>query len=222
MTRKILILSTIAAAVALFAIGASFALRPEASVAATSVPVEQQDRLVRPYSPILGREDAPVTIVEFLDPACEACRAFYPVVEEILADNPDEVRVVLRYTPFHGEASEVAIKVLEAARLQGVFVPVLEALFEEQRNWATHGAPAADLIMEIAGTAGLDVAAAADQIRSPDIVGVLNQDRADVEAVGVKGTPTFFVNGKALEDFGAEQLRALVRAEIEATSGRSE
>ena len=222
MTRKILILSTLAAAVALFALGASFALRPEAPVAATALPVEQQDRLVRPYSPVLGREDAAVTIVEFIDPACEACRAFYPVVEEILARNPDEVRVVLRYTPFHGEASELAIKVLEAARLQDVFVPVLEALFEEQPNWASHGAPAADLIMEIAGAAGLDIAAAADQIRSPNIVGVLNQDRADVEAVGVKGTPTFFVNGKPLEDFGSEQLKALVQAEIEATKSQTE
>ncbi|MFS8328883.1 thioredoxin domain-containing protein, partial [Vreelandella titanicae] len=34
---------------------------------------------MRSHSPILGREDAPVTIVEFFDPACEACRAFYPL-----------------------------------------------------------------------------------------------------------------------------------------------
>ena len=58
-----------------------------------------------------------VTIVEFFDPACEACRAFYPVVEDILTDYPDDVRVVLRYAAFHGEASEQAIKVLEAARM---------------------------------------------------------------------------------------------------------
>lgn len=222
MTRKPLVLATLAAVLALFAIGAWFAPRPTPTLVAAAVPVEQQDRLVRPYSPILGREDAPVTIVEFFDPACEACRAFYPVVEEILADNPDDVRVVLRYTPFHGEASELAIKVLEAARMQDVFIPVLEALLEEQPKWATHGAPAADLIMEIAGAAGLDIGAAADQIRSPGVVGVLNQDRADVEAVGVKGTPTFFVNGKPLEDFGAKQLAALVRAEIEAATGKSE
>lgn len=69
-----------------------------------------------------------MTIVEFFDPACEACRAFHPIVKQILTQYPDDVRVVMRYTPFHGEGSELAIKVLEAARLQDVFVPVLEAL----------------------------------------------------------------------------------------------
>ena len=157
--------------------------------------------------------------VEFFDPACEACRAFHPVVKRILAEYPDDVRVVMRYTPFHGEASELAIKVLEAARLQDVLVPVLEALLENQPAWAAHGAPAADRIMEIAGTAGLDTAAAADQIRSPSIVGLLNRDRADVEAVGIQGTPTFLVNGKPLPDFGAEQLLSLVQSEVEASAG---
>src|SRR5690606_654578 len=53
-------------------------------------------QLVRPHSPVIGREDAPVTVVEFFDPSCEACRAFYPIVKQILAAHPDDVRVVLR------------------------------------------------------------------------------------------------------------------------------
>ena len=137
-------------------------------------------------------------------------------MKQILAKYPDDVRVVLRYTPFHGEGSELAIKVLESARLQYVFLPVLEALLENQPKWASHGAPATERIMEIAEAAGLNVEIAADQIKSPDVVGVLNQDRADVEAVGVRQTPTFFVNGKPLLDFGAKQLLALVEAEVEA------
>ena len=218
MTRKTLVLVTLTAVLALFAIGAWFVSRPNVTPTATAAPVEQQDQLVRAYSPVLGRKDAPVTIVEFFDPACEACRAFHPIVKQILADNPDDVRVVMRYTPFHGEGSELAIKVLEAARLQDVFVPVLEALLENQPAWASHGAPAAERIMEIAGAAGLDTDAAANQIMSPSIVGVLNQNRADVEAVGIQGTPTFFVNGKPLPEFGAEQLLSLVQAEVEAVA----
>ena len=219
MNRKTLVFVMLAVGLAVFATGAWFVSRAEPAAVATTVPVEQLDRLVRIDSPVLGREDAPVTIVEFFDPACEACRAFHPVVKQILAQYPDDVRVVMRYTPFHGEASELAIKVLEAARLQDVFVPVLEALLENQSAWVANGAPAADRIMEIAGTAGLDTAAAADQIRSPSIVGLLNRDRADVEAVGIQGTPTFFVNGKPLPDFGAEQLLSLVQSEVEASAG---
>jgi protein-disulfide isomerase len=133
-----------------------------------------------------------------------------------MAQYPDKVRVVIRYTPFHGEGSEVAIKTLEAARLQNVFFPVLEALLERQNLWASHGAPAAERIMIIAESVGLNVAAAESQILMPDIVAVLNQDRSDVEAVGVRQTPTFFVNGKPLDPFGEAELRRLVAAEVAA------
>jgi protein-disulfide isomerase len=155
-----------------------------------------------------------VTIVEFFDPACEACRAFYPVVKDIMARHGNAVRVVLRYTPFHGKASEQAIKVLEAARMQDVYQPVLEALLREQRRWASHGAPEPGLILQIAGGAGLDVAAARTQMRAPDVVAILNQDRADVETMDVQGTPTFFVNGRLLDPFGEEELRTLVAEEV--------
>lgn len=218
MSRRPIILAAFGILIAVFAAGAWFVSRPDVARLAAVQPIEASDNLVRPHSPVLGREDAPVTVVEFFDPACEACRAFHPVVKEILAAYPDDVRVVMRYTPFHGEGSEMAIKVLEAARMQNVFEAVLEALLEEQPRWASHGAPATDLIMEVAGAAGLDIVAAENQIRSPDVIGVLNQDRADVEAVGIRGTPTFFVNGMPLPEFGSAELVAFVAAEVEATA----
>ena len=216
MTSRTLVLSILAAALAVFAAAAWYVSRPDGAQIASAAPIEAEDALVRSHSPILGREDAPVTVVEFFDPACEACRAFHPVVKDILADHPEDVRVVVRYTPFHGQASEVAVKTLEAARMQGVFEPVLEALLEAQPRWASHGAPNLDLIMEVAMAAGLDPEAAQDQMRAPDVVGALNQDRADVQAVGIRGTPTFFVNGKPLPEFGPDQLIAMVEAEVAA------
>ena len=51
---------------------------------------------------------------------------------------------------------------------------------------------------------------------APSITAVLNQDLADVQAAGVTRTPTFFVNGKVLSEFGAQQLYNLVRSEVEA------
>ncbi len=199
-----------------FALAAWFATRPAPVAQSASTPAEQAEALLRPYSPILGPEQAPVTIVEFFDPACEACRAFYPVVKDIMAEHGDAVRLAIRYTPFHGEASEEAIRVLEAARMQDVYEPVLEAILREQPRWASHGAPEPGLILEVAATAGLDAEAAETQMMAPDVIGILNQDRADVETVGVSGTPTFFVNGKPLDPFGEAQLRALVASEVAA------
>jgi len=106
--------------------------------------------------------------------------------------------------------------VLEAARMQGVFEPVLEAVLREQPRWASHGAPEPGLILEIAATAGLDAEAARTRMLAPDVVAILNQDRADVETVGVRQTPTFFVNGKPLDPFGEAELRSLVAAEVAA------
>ena len=217
MNRKTLLLATLTLVLAVFVAGVWFVSRPDPTPVATAAPLEQQDRLVRSYSPILGREDAPVTIVEFFDPACEACRAFYPVVEDIMAEHGDAVRVVIRYTPFHGEASVEAIRVLEAARMQDVFEPVLEAVLREQPRWASHGTPAPGLILEIAASGGLDVEAARTQMLAPGVVAVLNQDRADVETVGVRQTPTFFVNGKPLDPFGEAELQRLVAVEVAAS-----
>ena len=216
MTRRPLILSILVVGLAVFAAASWYATRSAPVAATGSLPPEQAEALLRPYSPVLGPDEAPVTIVEFFDPACEACRAYYPTVKDIVAEHGEAVRVVLRYTPFHGEASEQAIRVLEAARMQGVFEPVLEAILREQPNWASHGVPAPGLILQIAASAGLDADAARAQMQSPETTATLNQDRADVETMGVRQTPTFFVNGQPLVQSGEAGLRALVAAEVAA------
>lgn len=216
MNRRGLILSVLALGVAGFGGATWFATRPGPVVEAEPVAPELAEAMIRPYSPILGPAQAPVTIVEFFDPACEACRAFHPIVKDIMAEHGDAVRVVIRYTPFHGAASEEAIRVLEAARMQDVYVPVLEAVLREQPRWASHGAPEPGLVLQIAAMAGLDAEAARTQMLAPDVVAILNQDRADVETVGIRQTPTFFVNGKPLDPFGEAELRRLVAAEVAA------
>jgi len=119
---------------------------------------DQTGAMLRPHSPVMGAVDVPVTIVEFFDLACEACKAFHPKVKQILAAFPRETRLVIRYTPFHRESSVDAVKILEAARAQGKFEPVLEALLDGQRAWTGQGARAIDRAWAVAQSVGLDVA----------------------------------------------------------------
>ena len=91
----------------------------------------EQSRLVRMHSPVFGPQNASVTIVEFFDPACETCRAFYPIVKNLLAQYPNEVRLVLRYAPFH-HGSDQVVKLLESAKSQGKYQAVLEAVLAAQ------------------------------------------------------------------------------------------
>lgn len=170
--------------------------------------------LVRAHAPIMGPSNAPVTIVEFFDPSCETCRAFYPVVKQILGMFPNDVRLVIRYAPLH-EGSDEVVRMLEAARLQNLLVPVLEGLLQTQPSWAVHGAPRLDIAWAVAADQGLDVERARRDIARPEIDAVLRQDVADLRTANVRGTPTFFVNEKPLLSFGAQQLYDLVRSEVE-------
>lgn len=170
-------------------------------------------RLVRMHTPIIGPQDAKVTIVEFFDPACETCRAFYPIVKEIMAKHPGSVRLALRYAPFH-QGSDQVIKLLEAARRQGLYVPVLEAVLAAQPAWANHAAPNLELAFKAAETARLDMNRARQDMESAEILALLKQDVEDLTALQVNRTPTFFVNGRSLPSFGPEQLARLVAEEV--------
>lgn len=216
MNRRSMILSVLALGGAGFGGAAWYVNRPEPMDDTQTVAPELAEALIRPYSPILGPKDAPVTIVEFFDPACEACRAFYPIVKDIMAEHGDAVRVVIRNTPFHGPISDISIKLLEAARMQGKFEPVLNALMVYQDAWATHGTPDLQKIGRIAAGAGLDLELAMQQTKSPDVIAIFNQDKADVGTMGIRQTPTFFVNGRPLDPFGEGELRRLVAAEVAA------
>ena len=174
---------------------------------------DQMERLVRMHSPVLGPRDAPVTIVEFFDPACETCRAFYPIVKNLMRQYPDDLRLVLRYAPFH-QGSDQVIHLLEAAKKQDKYWPVLEMVLAAQPMWADHGRPNVELAFQAAAQAGLDLPQALKDAAAPEVAAVLAQDVEDLKALQVTKTPSFFVNGQPLQSFGAEQLAALVAQEV--------
>lgn len=217
MNRRKLLLGASALGIAVFA-GGAYVLNQrrtaEAEAAAAATPAAETDLLIRPHSPVLGPADAPVTLVEFFDPSCEACRAFHPVVQEIRRQFPTQVRVVMRYTVFH-QGSDEAVRILEVARMQDKFEQVLDAILEKQPTWALHDGPQMDVAWRVAGAVGLDLKKSETERLFPGITGVLNQDAADVEALGIRQTPTFFLNGKRLENISAESLIADVKLAVE-------
>ena len=185
-----------------------------------SAQVAERNRsyLARMHSPTLGKADAKVQLVEFFDPACGTCREFYPLVKRILADNPDQILLVLRYAPFH-DGSEAVVTALEATRKQDKFWPALEALLASQEQWAPHHKPQVSLIWKPLEGIGLNL----DQVRadmgSADIARVIRQDLDDAKSLNVTMTPEFFVNGKPLPSFGYEQLKALVAEVLRSARG---
>lgn len=198
--------------VAVFVAGAIVYRRQE-SQQATATAVANADRLIRPHSPTLGPADAPVTIVEFLDPECEACAAMHPVVKRVMSEFDGRVRLVVRYMPFHGN-SAYAATLLEATRAHDSYWGTLETFFLRQHEWASHHAPRPELLLEYAVLAGLDKETWRAEAANPEFQQRIRQDAEDGQALGVNRTPTFFVNGQPLAQIGYEPLRAAVAAAL--------
>jgi len=165
--------------------------------------------LVRLHSPTLGKDDAPVMIVEFLDPACRTCREFYPLVKQMMAANPERIRLVLRYAPFH-DGSDKVVAVLAAARKQGKFWPALEALLAAQDDWVVQHRPQVARIWKHLEGLGLNLEQLRIDMNAPEIARMIAQDLADARVLDVTKTPEFFVNGRPLPSFGYDQLKGLV------------
>lgn len=208
MKRKTLFIVAAIVLLLVFVVG-TLLYTAEKAEQSTQLAESNQDALVRMYSPTLGKQDAPVVIVEFLDPACETCKNFYPRVKELMAAHPDQIRLVLRHTPFH-DGSDKVVAVLEAARKQDKFWPALEALLATQSEWAPHHRAEVDLVWPHLEGLGLNIEQVKADMNAPEIADLIAQDLADANTLNVTKTPDFFVNGKPLPSFGYEQLRNLV------------
>lgn len=211
--NKLLLVAVAAGLVVLFLAGARWYRGQNTTTAAPVVQAEGA-LLVRPHSPTQGPVEAPVTIVEFFDPECEACRAMYPIVKQVMQEFDGRVRLVIRYLPLH-QNSGYAAALLEGARRQNKYWEFLEVVMLRQPEWASHTAPRPELLMSYATQVGLD----AEQLRiaatDPELRARIEQDQSDGVAFGANRTPTFFINGKPLLQLGYEPLRAAIQIALQ-------
>jgi len=207
-SRTAIFATAVVALLAAFAVGA-VAYRSHQSEAARQVAAKSASLLASTHAPLLGKAEAKVHIVEFLDPACETCAEFYPLVKQLMAANPGRVRVVLRWAPFHPGSQDV-VAMIEAARKQDKFWPALEALLASQGAWSVnHTAQSATAWQQLASL-GLNREQMFADMASADVAQRITQDIEDARALNVTMTPEFFVNGKPMPSFGYEQLKQLV------------
>ncbi|WLE95420.1 MAG: thioredoxin domain-containing protein [Candidatus Electrothrix communis] len=214
MKREHIVIVSAIFLIVVFILGASF-YKKQQSEKLGFMAKENTSTFVREHSLTLGSADAKVYLVEFFDPACETCRAFYPFIKKMMAANPGKIKLVMRYAPFH-EGADYVVKMLEAARIQGKYWETLEVMYKYQPLWASHHNPQSQLLWRVLPEAGLDLEQLEKDINSPAIDQLIKQDLADAQALNVKKTPGFIVNGKPLQDFGYNQLIELVEAEIKA------
>lgn len=214
MNKKLIVIAAAAFALLAFGLGSYF-YNAQQTEEISRLASASDSPFNRDNPPSLGPPDAKVEIMEFFDPACEACRMFHPYVKSIMNANEGKVRLTLRYATFH-DGSDYVARVLEAARLQGrdTYWKSLEAVLAAQPIWADHNRPQPQLVWKFLGGTGLDIEKAKQDMDDPRIAALLKQDAADLASLKVRQTPTFFVNGKPLESFGPEGLSAEVMSEV--------
>jgi len=162
----------------------------------------------------LGEASAKVVIVEFFDPECESCRRFHPLTKMLLDEFKGQIKLVLRYAPFHPN-SKFAVQILEASRKQNLYFEVLDKLYQYQPQWGDHHHPRPELIWNyLPEIAGLDVEKLKADMSDPETNKIIDQDLQDGQKLGVQRTPQFFVNGEPLLNFGYQELRELVLSHI--------
>ncbi len=161
--------------------------------------------------------DAP-TLVEFLDFECEACGAFYPVIEQIREIYAGDINYVIRYFPLPGHFNSMnAALAAEAAAQQGELEAMYKRLFETQTEWGELRESRANLFRSYAEDIRLDMAAYDVAVADPATQQRVEQDLNDGQYLGVTGTPTFFLDGERLE---LNQLTDLTDA-LDRATGRA-
>lgn len=142
-----------------------------------------------------------ITIVEFSDFQCPACKAALPAVERVKAVYPDEVNLIYRHFPLdsiHPNARLAAISTEAVASLdESKFWLMHDKLFAEQESWSTISSRSElkDAFATYAVELGLDRAQFLEKMESDSVAELVNLDVAAGTQLGVNSTPTFYVNG---------------------------
>ena len=178
---------------------------------------DPKPQVLREESHVLddGGPDA-VTVVEFLDFECEACGAFYPVVEELRQKYDGQITYAVRYFPLPGHVNSMnAAIAAEAAAQQDAFEAMYQRLFETQAEWGEAAEADPAVFRALAEEIGLDMAAYDKAVKDPATAERVRRDKSEGTFLGVEGTPTFFVDGQMLT---LEKWGDLEKAIIEAQS----
>ena len=184
-----------------------------------------QINLVAPESPVFqiatddqpskGGANASVTIIEFTDFQCPSCAQQHPVLERLVSEFGNRVRLVVRDFPLsqHADAPKAA-EAAEAAREQGKYWEYVALLFRNQ------SALDVNKLKQYATDLGLDRARFDAALDSRKFADKVERDVLDGQKLGVNGTPTFYINGRRVTDRSYEGMKATIEAALKATASR--
>lgn len=162
----------------------------------SNIPVSIPDyrQFIRNDNPTIGAVSAPITILMFIDFQCPFCQASFPILKEVMSTYDSAVRVVFKHYPItsiHPDAFRTA-QASMCAYAQGRFWEFHDAVFSVR-------ALDESSLYTYAGASSINLLAFERCMQGTTYDRVINQDLEDGLAIGVRGTPTYLVNGRVVE-----------------------
>ena len=164
-----------------------------------AITAKRRELFEDPASPVAGDARAPVPLVQFVDYNCGYCKKVAPTVTKLLEQNP-KLRIVFKEFPILGPESQLASRAALAAHKQGSYVKFHRALMEQKSRTTQN------VLDDVAGKLGLDVARLKADMDSPAIQEVLTGNQQLAAAIGVQATPSFVIGSELVP--GAVDLPA--------------
>lgn len=175
-------------------------------------PAAIMEKIVREDSHSIGTGD--VQVVEFGDFQCPACAQAHPDVKKLKEEFDGKITFVFRNFPLPGHANaRPAAEAAEAAAAQGKYWEMHDMLFETQSQWSSLADPTS-IFAQYAEALELDKDKFVEDVTSEANKDRISEGQSDGYAVGVTGTPTFFINGKKQSSFDYETLKSAIEAEL--------
>lgn len=148
-----------------------------------------------------GEGTSGVTLIEYGDLQCPACKSYFPIVKQIEAEYGDKVTVQYRHYPLnqvHPHAFEAA-RAAEAAGLQGKFFEMHDLMYENQDSWS-QSSNVSPIFEIYAQQLGLNMEQFKSDSASKKVADTINADIKAGQAIGANSTPTFVLNGVKIQN----------------------
>ena len=158
---------------------------------------------------VLGSAEAPVVIVVFMDYQCPYCAQFMPLLERVLENNPQKVKVAYKHYPLkmHKAARSAAAASLVAAQ-EGRFRELHFLMLDDYKNLTDEN------ILEKASNLGFDRNDFQKKMASPAIQSRIQKDMQDGKQAGISGVPAVFINGILLKSRTLENIQEIIDQEL--------
>ncbi|HEX7071864.1 MAG TPA: vitamin K epoxide reductase family protein [Rhodothermales bacterium] len=154
-------------------------------------PIANWQEFVSFADPSKGNPSAPVTVITYFDPNCPHCRSLHPIMEQVIQDHADDAHFVFKPFPLW-QHSVAQVHALYASAQEGKFFEMMQAQFDLQRREGL----SMEILKQIAGQIGMDPNSMESRINAGLYTSMIQKDREQAMAVGVRSMPTVVINGR--------------------------